>query len=148
MHVSRFWRTPAVPLGSGPDFVNAALLAQSDLAPQAILARLHDIEARAGRVRGQRWGARVIDLDLLVVGDLVLPDPEVFGRWQRLDPAAQAQQAPDGLVLPHPRLQDRAFVLAPLREIAPDWRHPVLQLTVAEMHDALPAAAFAGMTPL
>ena len=148
MQVSRFWRTPAVPQGSGPDFVNAALLARSDVAAQGILALLHDIELRAGRVRRRRWGARVLDLDLLAVGDLILPDIDTFRQWQGLDPAAQQQRAPDGLVLPHPRLQDRAFVLAPLREIAPDWRHPVLQLSVAEMHDALPARAFAGMVPI
>lgn len=148
--VSRFWRTPAYPPGSGPDFVNAALCARSALEPEQILDRLHSIERDAGRDRNQsqRWGARVLDLDLLAVGDIVLPDAATVAHWISLPAVAQQQLAPRELVLPHPRLQDRGFVLAPLVEIAADWEHPVLRQTVAQLHAALPDDALTGMSPI
>jgi 2-amino-4-hydroxy-6-hydroxymethyldihydropteridine diphosphokinase len=60
----------------------------------------------------------------------------------------QRQRAPDRLILPHPRMQDRAFVLIPLAEVAPDWRHPLLGLTVVQMRDALPPGAAGGIAAL
>lgn len=147
--VSRFWRTPAHPAGSGPDYVNAAAEVLGPDDPDAVLAVLHDIEADLGRHRdGQRWGARGIDLDLLAMGPLVRPDPATQDRWRVLPPAAQARETPDGLVLPHPRLQDRGFVLVPLAEIAPGWVHPRTGQTVAAMLATLPATALHGMAPL
>lgn len=146
--VSRYWRTPAFPPGSGPDFVNAALSARSDLPAQEILAHLHAIEQDAGRLRKIRWGARVLDLDLLAVGDQVMPDHAAVRHWMQLSLQAQQAAAPDGMILPHPRLHERAFVLAPLVEIAPDWVHPILGESVARLHAALPPEAFDGMAPL
>ncbi|EKE44090.1 2-amino-4-hydroxy-6-hydroxymethyldihydropteridine pyrophosphokinase [Oceaniovalibus guishaninsula JLT2003] len=145
--LSPVYRTPAFPPGSGPDFANAAALCKADLAPTALLDRLHGVERAMGRVRTGRWGARVIDLDLLAAGDAVLPDAATFRRWHDLPAARQRAEAPDGLVLPHPRLQDRAFVLVPLADIAPDWRHPVTGRTVRAMRDALPAADLAAIRP-
>lgn len=146
--LSRFWRSPAFPPGSGPDFVNAAAAVESDLAPQALLARLHAIEAGLGRVRVRRWGQRTLDLDLLAMGDTILPDAATLRRWIELPLAGQMGTAPDELILPHPRLQDRAFVLCPLAEIAPDWRHPLLRRSVREMADALPKAEKSALQPL
>lgn len=147
--VSRFWKTPAFPPGSGPDYVNAAAAVQSSLAPQDVLAALHRVEAALGRVRdGGRWGARVIDLDLLAVGKLVLPDAAEQDRWRALPLAEQQRLTPDRLILPHPRMQDRGFVLAPLAEIAPRWRHPRSGQTVATMLAALGPQGLAGMAPL
>lgn len=135
---SRFYRTPAFPADSGPDFVNAAVEVKTVLSPEAMLALLHGIEARIGRERRERWAARVIDLDLLSHGELILPDRVVLDQWMRMPVEEQRRQVPDRLILPHPRLQDRAFVLVPLMDIAADWRHPATGLKVSEMLAALP----------
>lgn len=144
--VSRFWHTPAHPAGSGPDYVNAATLIAAEQSPEALLAVLHDIEAQLGRVRdGRRWAARGIDLDLLAWGHEVRPDAAGQDRWRALTPAAQTRAAPDRLILPHPRMQDRGFVLAPLAEIAPGWRHPRTGHSVREMLAALDSATIDAM---
>ena len=145
--VSRFFRTPAHPLGSGPEFVNAAALVETGRRPQAILQSLHEIEARHGRVRKKRWGPRTLDLDLLGIGEKILPDSITSRHWMALSPDRQQIEVPDELILPHPRLQDRAFVLIPLAEIAPGWRHPQIGKTVAEMAAALPAEERAAICP-
>jgi 2-amino-4-hydroxy-6-hydroxymethyldihydropteridine diphosphokinase len=147
--VSRFFRTPAFPAGSGPDFVNAcAAVDPGGRDPEAVLAVLHGIEADLGRVRLTRWGARVIDLDLLAMGDAILPDPATEAEWRNLPPETQAQVAPDRLILPHPRLSERGFVLIPLADIAPLWRHPATGQSVAAMAKALPEAEKAQIWPL
>lgn len=135
---SRLYLTPFVPAGQGADVVNAVALVDTALAPHAVLARLHEIEAAFGRDRAARWADRTLDLDIIAFGDLVLPDAPTLQRWVDLDSKRQNEQAPDTLVLPHPRLQDRAFVLVPAAEILPDWRHPLTGLTIREMRDALP----------
>jgi 2-amino-4-hydroxy-6-hydroxymethyldihydropteridine diphosphokinase len=139
---SRLFATPCFPAGAGPDYVNAAarLEAAEVLAPRAVLAALHAVEAEFRRERRVRWGQRTLDLDLLALGDAVLPDPETAARWRDLPPQAQVGETPDRLILPHPRLQDRAFVLVPLCDVAPDWRHPALGLTVAQLTARLPQA--------
>lgn len=146
--VSRLWRTPAVPADSGPDFVNAAAAVETALSPAAMLERLHAVEARAGRVRTRRWGPRTLDLDLIAAGDAVLPDRATEEYWRLLPPEEAARRVPPCLVMPHPRMAERAFVLAPLAEIAPDWRHPVLGLTVAEMLAARPEAERSALRPI
>ena len=113
-----------------------------------ILAHLLAVEMEFGRERKRRWGMRTLDLDLVAWGDLILPDRSVFDHWRRLDPALQAQAAPDRLILPHPRLQDRAFVLVPLADVAPEWCHPVLGLTVLQMIEALAQADRRVVVPL
>ena len=146
--VSRLYRTPAFPTGSGPDFVNAAVAVRSDKSPDEILAILHDIEADHGRERKERWGARTLDLDLIAVGEKVLPDRETYDRWRLLDADQQRTQSPNQLILPHPRMQDRAFVLVPLADVAPDWRHPILGKSVAEMLSDLPPSARDEVVPI
>ncbi len=139
---SRLFATPCFPPGAGPDYVNAAarLEAATDLAPREILAALHRVEARFRRTRDVRWGQRTLDLDLLAMGETLLPDAETATRWRDLPPEHQVGETPDRLILPHPRLQDRAFVLVPLLDVAPDWRHPALGLAVRELAARLPAA--------
>ncbi len=145
---SGIWQTPAFPARSGPDFVNACVEIETRLDAPALLAALHGIESALGRQRRARWERRVIDLDLLAQGDRVLPDAAEVRRWIEMPLAAQMRAAPERLILPHPRLQDRAFVLVPLAEIAPDWLHPVLGRTVAEMRDTLDPAARAALRRL
>ena len=146
--VSRFFATPCFPAGTGPDYVNAALVLQAALTSRQVLAGLHRIEASFRRTRTERWGMRTLDLDLLTAGQAVLPDRAAFDRWRLLPADRQRQEAPAELILPHPRLQDRAFVLVPLADVARDWRHPVLGQTVAEMLAACPAAEIAEVRPL
>jgi 2-amino-4-hydroxy-6-hydroxymethyldihydropteridine diphosphokinase len=106
-----YWSAP-VPPSAQPLFVNGVCAIEGEVhSPPRLLAALHAIEARFGRVRSHANAARVLDLDLLACG----------GRILRLA---------DGLVLPHPRLHRRAFVLRPLADVAPGWRHPVLGLPV------------------
>ncbi|HEY0275648.1 MAG TPA: 2-amino-4-hydroxy-6-hydroxymethyldihydropteridine diphosphokinase [Paenirhodobacter sp.] len=146
--VSRFYRSPAFPSGSGPDYVNACAVVRAPVSPAAVLAALHRIEESLGRVRIQRWQARKIDLDLIAAGDALLPDAETHRQWRELPLERQLRETPAQPVVPHPRLQDRAFVLIPLAEIAPGWRHPVTGLTVKEMHDALSENEKAALVPI
>lgn len=135
--VSRFYRTPCFPVGAGPDYVNAAAVLRYAGGPEAMLQVLHEVEAYFGREREVRWGRRTLDLDLLAAGDAVLPDAQTYAAWCGLPPDQQTTRAPDELILPHPRMQDRAFVLVPLADVAPDWHHPVLNKTVSQMIAAL-----------
>ena len=107
LRASRFYRTPAWGVEAQPDFINAAAVLETTLAPRALLDALLAIERDHGRERaadGSRWGPRTLDLDLLLHGDAVIDEP--------------------GLVVPHPQLHARAFVLVPLAEGAPDAEVP------------------------
>lgn len=145
---SRLYRTPCFPVGAGPDFINAVIDLDLSGAPETILDRLHRIEAEFGRSRARRWGARTLDLDLLAFGDAVLPDVATFSFWRDLAVIQQETTAPDRLIVPHPRLQDRAFVLVPLHDVAPDWRHPVSQLDARAMLARLDPEEIAQIRPL
>jgi 2-amino-4-hydroxy-6-hydroxymethyldihydropteridine diphosphokinase len=116
---SRWYLSEPVPQSDQPWFVNAVVAAATGPAPEPLLDRLLELESRFGRVRGELNAARTLDLDLL----------DYDGR--RCTTAR--------LVLPHPRLHERRFVLAPLCEIAPRWRHPFLGLTATELLARLPA---------
>ena len=111
---SPIYETEPWGLADQPPFVNQVVGLTAGLGPHALLARLHGIEREAGRLRsGPRWGPRSLDLDLLCWPGLVLSEPD--------------------LVLPHPRLAERRFVLAPLADVAPDLSVPGLAATVSEL---------------
>ncbi|MFN3232102.1 MAG: 2-amino-4-hydroxy-6-hydroxymethyldihydropteridine diphosphokinase [Alphaproteobacteria bacterium] len=103
---SPWYRSAPVPPSGQPDFINGVAALDTDLDPVALLSLLHSTERAFGRVRGSRNAARTLDLDLI----------DYRGRI-----TSGKEGAP---VLPHPRMQDRAFVLVPLRDVVPDWRHP------------------------
>ncbi len=121
---SRWYESAPVPPSGQPWFVNAVAEVETSLTPEALLATLHAIEERFGRVRRERNEARLLDLDLLAYDDLV-------------------RDGASGPVLPHPRMHERAFVLLPLTELAPDWRHPVTGARIADLVAKLPAGQLA-----
>lgn len=146
--VSRFFWTPCFPAGAGPDYVNAAIAVETPLSPKQLLERLHEVEAAFQRERIQRWGMRTLDADLLCYDRLILPSLARQTLWRDLPAAEQVRATPDELILPHPRLQDRAFVLVPMADIVPDWVHPVLQETVRSLCAALPKDDKAAVRPI
>lgn len=113
---SRLYRTAPIGPPGQPDYVNAAVAFETDLGPGELLAELHGIEAEFGRERTIRWGPRTLDLDLLVHGERVVSGPLV--------------------TVPHPRIAERGFVLAPLADLAPTLRHPTLGETVDALYTA------------
>ncbi len=117
---SHWYRSPPQPPSAQPWFINGVLEVSTNLQPGALLARLHAIEAEFGRVRRVRNEARILDLDLLAYGTFV-------------------SEAADPVQLPHPRMHERAFVLAPLCELAPAWHHPRLGCSVQQLLMAIPA---------
>ena len=104
LRCSRLYGSKAVGPGNQPDYVNAVAAISTSLAPQSLLGVLQGIENDQGRQRLQHWGPRTLDLDILLYGDWVVEHPD--------------------LRIPHPRLRERAFVLVPLLEIAPELRLP------------------------
>ena len=116
---SRWYRSSPWPRSEQPDYINGVARIEAHGAPEALLLRLHAIEARMGRIRGAPNIARVIDLDLLAF-DRLICDGRSGGNTTQLR-------------LPHPRLQDRPFVLLPLSEVAPMWVHPASGRSVEEM---------------
>ncbi|RLJ40812.1 2-amino-4-hydroxy-6-hydroxymethyldihydropteridine diphosphokinase [Litoreibacter meonggei] len=145
---SRFFRSPAFPADSGPDYVNAAITLETALSAEALLTHLHRVEAEFGRVREERWAARTLDLDLLDYGGTIVPDQATVERWINLQLVRQMNEAPERLILPHPRIQDRAFVLIPLADIAPSWVHPLTGQSVTELLSELPQEEKGAICPL
>ncbi|MEY3870175.1 MAG: hypothetical protein RLZZ338_4066 [Cyanobacteriota bacterium] len=114
---SSWYKTAPVGGPSQPDYLNGAAILQVQLSPQQLLKTLLEIEQEFGRVRQERWGPRTLDLDVLLFDDLILETPD--------------------LQIPHPRMTERAFVLVPLAEIAPDWIEPVTGEPISQLAQKL-----------
>jgi 2-amino-4-hydroxy-6-hydroxymethyldihydropteridine diphosphokinase len=108
-----------------PDFINAAAIISTELQPAPLMRHLHDIELAAERRRTVRWGPRTLDLDLIDYNGVIR------------DGNGRAKGHQRALILPHPAIAEREFVLAPIAEIAPDWMHPVLNKTAQELLNEL-----------
>ena len=111
------YETEPVGIVNQPSFINSALKIETTLHPAELLGRLKEIERKMGRVDAVRWGPRIIDIDILLFGNIVVNEK--------------------GLTIPHPEMTKRAFVLVPLSEIAPDVIHPILQKSIRELVDEL-----------
>ena len=135
--LSRFYETPAFPTGSGPNFINSVVKVETKYSAHEILQELHKVENKFERQRESRWSARTLDLDLLALEEQVLPSREVFQHWCDLPASEQKEKIPSELILPHPRIQDRAFVLLPLLDVEPSWTHPILKKTVMQLYEEL-----------
>jgi 2-amino-4-hydroxy-6-hydroxymethyldihydropteridine diphosphokinase len=110
---SLIYETPPWGLTDQPAFLNMVVRGETDLEPAALLAHLKRLETDLGRIPAIRWGPRLIDMDILFYDNLILDMP--------------------GLTIPHPRLHERAFVLVPLADLAPDLVHPVLGKPVRDL---------------
>ena len=133
--VSSFWESKSYPNKNQPNFINAVSEVQSILNPYQTLCSLKKIEIILGRKVNSRWGSRVLDLDILAAGSLILPNLRIFDKWLKMPLQQQMKNQPNQLILPHPRIQDRLFVLKPLSEIDPSWIHPVLNKKPYELID-------------
>ena len=117
---SRFYRTEPVGKKDQEWFINGVVAVETTMSPAELMEFLLSVEKEMGRVRQERWGPRIIDLDILFYGDRILDE--------------------EGLQIPHPRLHERRFVLTPLKDMAPGLLHPVFHRTVAQILAGLDAA--------
>ncbi len=113
---SKIYETEAWGITNQPTFYNQVLKVETHLAPLQVLLRIQDIEEQLGRVRKEKWGERIIDIDILFYDEQVVREKD--------------------LIIPHPEIQNRNFVLIPMLEIASDWMHPLLGKTIEELYIA------------
>jgi len=128
--ISALYETAAWGHVEQPDYLNQALLVSTGMDARTLLQTVLAIEHNIGRIRRQKWGARVIDIDIIFYNDAIINEPD--------------------LKIPHPQMQFRQFVLVPLTEIIPDWQHPVLHQSVSTLlencTDTLPAIKYNGVS--
>jgi 2-amino-4-hydroxy-6-hydroxymethyldihydropteridine diphosphokinase len=130
--VSPLYRTAALGAARQPPYVNQVALLDTRLSAPSLLRLLKEIERRSGRRGGRPWGTRTLDLDIIDYKGLAMGWAPARHRLPR--------ERVRPLVLPHPQLANRPFVLRPLLDVAPEWRHPVLKLSAAELWRRVPKA--------
>lgn len=153
---SPIYKTAPYPPMAQPDFLNAVVEIDTGLSPYELIEVLHGIEAKLGRERRHRWEARPIDLDLIDYHQFItiqsggysnINDPQYPSSCTMMtQPSKKMDILPDAgepsrslpLTLPHPRAHERAFVLLPLRDVAPHWRHPLLDISINSLIESLP----------
>lgn len=128
--VSRFYQTEPVPKSDQPNFVNCAVAGQTTHDAQGLLKLCQSIEQSFERDRTTRWGARTLDIDIIGYDRSIWPS---FDEWHAIASAMCAETTMPELVLPHPFMHLRAFVLEPLCDVAPDWQHPVFGSTAQDL---------------
>lgn len=116
---SKIWETSPWGVTDQPRFLNMCVCAGTELTPEEMIKTIKNIEIKLGRRKSIKWGPREIDIDIIAIGEMVIETP--------------------GLSVPHPRMHERTFVLIPLKEIAPQFRHPITGKTLDEMIRELPA---------
>jgi len=122
---SSIYETEPYGIKNQPFYLNGCIKTAAGLQPEEMLNKLKEIEVQAGRIPGPKWGARIIDIDILFYDNIIIRQ--------------------ENLIIPHPEIQNRRFVLAPLCEIARDYIHPVLKKTVKQLIDDLKADETAAM---
>ncbi|MDP1628309.1 2-amino-4-hydroxy-6-hydroxymethyldihydropteridine diphosphokinase [Parvibaculum sp.] len=135
-----FYKTPALSSYIQPEYVNSVAVVEAAVPPEALLDILHRIEAIFGRVRRERWAPRPLDIDLLDYRGMIIPAEGKRGA------DAGAGKLP--IALPHPGIAARGFVLLPLRDVAPRWRHPVTGESVQRLIASLGPGGLAGIERL
>ncbi|PCJ33353.1 MAG: 2-amino-4-hydroxy-6-hydroxymethyldihydropteridine diphosphokinase [Alphaproteobacteria bacterium] len=128
--LSHFYESEPVPKSDQPWFINAVAAVDTRLSPEDLLNVLHDIETKLGRTRRIRWEARIIDLDIIAYDDRICPSPDDGpGDWHNAAGDGYITHQVQDMVIPHPRMHERLFVLNPLMDICPEWIHPVFGKT-------------------
>lgn len=115
---SSIWKTAPVPVSDQPWYRNAVIRVETNLHAMELLQLLHSIEESFGRIRTVKNAPRVLDLDLIAYNSEIIDE--------------------DGVYIPHPRMHNRSFVLRPLQEVAPSWKHPILKRSIDDLIQALP----------
>lgn len=132
---SPLYRSEAWPIGGGqPDYANMAVLIEVNVSAPELLKVMQKIEIDIGRVRTERWGARVIDLDLLAFGDSISPTIDL---WRSVEANEDQSAYFEDITVPHPRLHKRPFAIIPFSDIYPEWHHPILHQTAKELAESI-----------
>ena len=149
LHGSLLYRTPAFPPGAGADYVNAVVAVKVENVTRFITDAIA-IEAAFRRAEERamgRWKPRTIDIDIVAVGQAIWPDADTHDMLRTL-PQIERTKGEHGIVVPHPSMHERSFVLKPMAYFAPDWVHPILGKTVHEMAEACPEEDLAAVRPI
>ncbi len=143
--ISGFYRTEPVPKSDQPDFINCVITGETSHKALEILDICQSVEQSFGRDRSIRWGARTLDIDIIDYDHQLYPS---IDTWHAVADNMEATTVMPELLLPHPFMHQRAFVLRPLCDLVPDWRHPVYRKTAADLLSEQPEQDRASLVAL